>query len=414
MTSSQAVLLLFDLALILVVANVFGAVARRFDQPPVVGEILAGILLGPSLFHGAISGTLFPTDSRLPLAALADIGVAVFMFLVGLEFDYDALRRGRASVLSTSLGAMVLPFGLGCLLGLYLWRDHTGLPRVGFILFFGVAMSITAFPVLARILVDRGMQRTHIGAVALASAALGDVIVWCLLAGILAVIGPHQSWHILLFLPYLLVMLFVVRPLLGKLVSTGDGRSATTLMLVVLIVLLLVSGGLTEWFGLHFIFGAFLAGVVMPRRETQKLRTEVADRLRTVGAALLPVYFVIAGLNVDLSKVGTRGLGELGLIMVAAIGGKFLGAYGGARGSGQPTRSATTLGILMNSRGLTELIVLSVGLQFGLLDKGLYSLMVVMAVITTAMTGPLLRLSYPRSQLDADLLGEKAPAGVGS
>jgi Kef-type K+ transport system membrane component KefB len=398
MTSSQAVLLLLDLALILVVANVFGALARRIDQPPVVGEILAGILLGPSLFHGVISGTLFPADSRLPLTALADIGVAVFMFLVGLEFDHDSLRRGRASVLATSLGAMALPFGLGCLLGLYLWHDHAGLPRAGFILFFGVAMSITAFPVLARILVDRGMQRTRIGGLALASAALGDVVVWCLLAGILALVGPHQSWHILLFLPYLVVMLFVVRPLLGRLAS----------MEVAFIVLPLVSGGLTEWFGLHFIFGAFLAGVVMPRRP------EVADRLRTVAAALLPVYFVIAGLNVDLSKIGTRGLGELGLIMVAAVGGKFLGAYGGARGSGQTRRSATTLGILMNSRGLTELIVLSVGLQFGLLDKGLYALMVVMAVITTAMTGPLLRLSYPRSLLDADLLGDRAPAGVGS
>ena len=409
MTSSHTVLLLFDLALILVVANIFGALARRLDQPPVVGEILAGILLGPSLLHGAISGTLFPSYSQLSLTALADIGVAVFMFLVGLEFDYDSLRRGRASVLATSAGAMALPFGLGCLLGIGLWHDHTGLPRIGFILFFGVAMSITAFPVLARILVDRGMQRTHIGGLALASAALGDVVVWCLLAGVLALVGPHQSWHILLFLPYLAVMLFVVRPLLGRLVPTGEDRGASTRMLVVLIVLLLVSGGLTEWFGLHFIFGAFLAGVVLPRRGTQRLRTEVASQFRTVAAALLPVYFVIAGLNVDLSTVGTRGLGELGLIMVVAIGGKFLGAYGGARASGQPSRSATTLGILMNSRGLTELIVLGVGLQFGLLDKGLYSLMVVMAVITTAMTGPLLRLSYPASRLDADLLGEKTP-----
>lgn len=407
MTSQQTAMLLFGLAVILAAAHLLGALARRFDQPPVIGEILAGILLGPSLFHGALSARLFPVDVRPPLTALADIGVAVFMFVVGLEVDHTLLRAKQRTAVGVALGSMALPFCLGSLLALYLWHDHTAPTRLGFILFVGAAMSITAFPVLARILTDRGMQRTELGGLAMAAAAIGDVVAWCLLAAILALTDGQQSWHILLMLPYIPVMLFVVRPLLGRLTTTrgGTDRGLTVALLVVLILLVLVSGGLTEWFGLHFIFGAFLAGAIMPRAGTRRLRAEIRDRIGMVsGVLLLPVYFAVAGLNVNLSTVSARGFGELGLVLVVAIGAKFAGGYAGARASGQPGRSAMTLGVLMNTRGLTELIILSVGLQLHLLDTSLYSLMVVMAVITTAMTGPLLRLSYPRRLLDADLL----------
>jgi Kef-type K+ transport system membrane component KefB len=171
----------------------------------------------------------------------------------------------------------------------------------------------------------------------------------------------------------------------------------------VLTVLLLVSGALSEWFGLHFIFGAFLAGAIVPRHGTERLRSAVVDRFGTIIWMLLPAYFTVAGLKVDLSTVDGDGLGELGLILLVAIGGKFGGAYLGARASGRPGRSATTLGILMNTRGLTELIILGVGLQLRLLDPDLYSLMVVMALVTTAMTAPLLRWAYPRQMVDADL-----------
>ncbi len=406
MTSQQAATLMFDLALILAAAHLLGALARRLDQPPVIGEILAGILLGPSLFHGSLSATLFPMDVRPALAALADIGVAVFMFVVGLELDHKLLRNSRATAIGMSVGSIALAFGLGSLLALYLWHDHKASSHLAFVLFVGAAMSITAFPVLARILTDRGMARTELGGLAMAGAAVGDVLAWTLLAAILAFTDSQQSWHILLVLPYVPIMLFVVRPLLGKLVAArfGDGK-LTVGFLVVLIVLLLVSGGLTEWFGLHFIFGAFFAGAIMPRQGTARLRAEIRDRVGMVsGVLLLPVYFAVAGLNVNLSTVGARGLGELGLILVVAVGGKFIGAYTGSRVTGMSARQSTTLGILMNTRGLTELIILSVGLQLHLLDSSLYSLMVVMAVVTTAMTGPLLRLSYPRQQLDADLL----------
>ncbi|MEU1400360.1 cation:proton antiporter [Micromonospora zamorensis] len=411
MTSQQAAMLMFGFALILAVAHLLGGLARRFDQPPVVGEILAGILLGPSIFHGAIFGTLFPVDIRPALNALAYIGVAVFMFVVGLELDHRLLRANRGTVLGVLVGSIVLPFGLGSLLALYLWHDHKTPSQIGFVLFMGVAMSMTALPVLSRILLDRGLQRTELGGLAMASAAAGDVVAWSLLAAIVAFTGGQQSWHILLVLPYIAVMLFVVRPLLGVLmtarttVSSQAERTLTIELLVVLIVVMLVSGGLTEWFGLHFIFGAFFAGAIMPRKGTERLRREIHDKVAMFsGVLLLPVYFAVAGMNVDLSTVGGKGLGELGLILLVAIGGKVLGTYAGARISGQSARSSTTLGILMNTRGLTELIVLSVGLQLHLLDTALYSSMVLMALITTAMTGPLLRVSYPRRMLDVDLL----------
>jgi Kef-type K+ transport system membrane component KefB len=423
MTSQQAAMLMFDFALILAVAHLLGGLARRFGQPPVVGEILAGILLGPTLFHGAISSTLLSTGIRPALSALAYIGVAVFMFVVGLELDHGLLRSGRATVIGVSVGSIVLPFGLGSLLALYLWSDHKVHTHLGFVLFMGVAMSMTAFPVLSRILHDRGIQRTEIGGLAMAAAAAGDVAAWSLLATIVAFTGGQQSWHILLVLPYIAVMLFVVRPLLGRLMAARTaaggkaGRALTVELLVVLVVVLLASGGLTEWFGLHFIFGAFFAGAIMPREGTELVRREIHDKVGMVsGVLLLPVYFAVAGMNVDLSTVGAKGLGELVLVLLVAIGGKFFGTYAGARISGRSARSSTTLGVLMNTRGLTELIILGVGLQLHLLDTALYSSMVVMALVTTALTGPLLRISYPRQMLDVDLLTipEALPAKSGS
>ncbi|WP_198141670.1 cation:proton antiporter [Micromonospora sp. ATCC 39149] len=402
---------MFALALILAAAHLLGTLAKRFGQPPVVGEILAGILLGPSLFNGAVSETLFPPDVRPHLVTLGNLGVALFMFVVGLEIDHRLLRGSRRAAVGVSIGSMVFAFGLGCLLALYLWHDHKVPNHLGFVLFMGASMSITAFPVLARILTDRGIQHTRLGALAMASAAIGDVVAWFLLAAIVTLTGGQHFWQVLLALPYALVMVWVVRPLLGRIVSAparGDRRTAerelTAGPVIVLIVLLLLSGGLSEWFGLHFIFGAFFAGVIMPRHGTERLRTQVSDRVGMVTWILLPAYFAVAGLSVNLAAVGDDGFGELALILLVAIGGKFIGAYTGARAGGQPGRVATTLGVLMNTRGLTELIILGVGLQLHLLDSDLYSLMVVMAVVTTAMTAPLLRWSYPRQMIDADLL----------
>ncbi|MEV3992612.1 cation:proton antiporter [Streptomyces sp. NPDC049837] len=412
MTPHQTATVMVGLALILALAHILGRLARRCGQPAVIGEILAGILLGPTLFHGALSEALLPLDIRPMLTTLGNLGVALFMFLVGLELDHRLLRgNGRAAV-GVSVGSIVCAFGLGVLLALYLWNDHAVGHRLGFLLFIGAAMSITAFPVLARILTDRGIQHTRVGALAMASAAVGDVVAWLLLAALLTFTGSQNSWQVLLVVPYALAMVGVVRPLLGRLLAApergerGAGQQGPlgTGLLAVLTVLLLVSGALSEWFGLHFIFGAFLAGVIVPRQGTERLRAAVTDRFETITWMLLPAYFTVAGLKVDLTTVGGDGLGELGLILLVAIGGKFGGAYLGARVAGQSGRSATTLGVLMNTRGLTELIILGVGLQLGLLDTDLYSLMVVMALVTTAMTAPLLRWAYPRRLVDADLL----------
>ncbi|MFI8889322.1 cation:proton antiporter [Streptomyces paradoxus] len=414
MTSHQTVMLMVGLALILTLAHLLGRLARRCGQPAVIGEILAGILLGPTLLHGALSETLVPVDTRPMLTALGNLGIALFMFLVGLELDYRLLRGNGRTTAGVAVGSIVCAFGLGVLLALYLWNDHTVEHRLAFLLFIGAAMSVTAFPVLARILTDQGIQHTRIGALALASAAVGDVAAWLLLAALLTFTGSQNSWQVLLVVPYALAMVWVLRPLLGRLLAAptrgrrnregGDveqGLSATHL--ATLTALLLVSGALCEWLGVHFIFGVFLAGAIVPRRGTERLRAAVKDRFETIIWMLLPAYFAVSGLKVDLTTVGGDGLGELGLILLVAIGGKFGGACLGARFAGQSGRSATTLGILMNTRGLTELIILGVGLQLGLLDTELYSLMVVMALVTTAMTAPLLRWAYPSRMIDADL-----------
>jgi Kef-type K+ transport system membrane component KefB len=263
-------------------------------------------------------------------------------------------------------------------------------------------MSVTAFPVLARILTDRGMDRTVLGGLALTCAAVDDALAWSMLAVVVAVSGGgggHQ-WRMLLLLPYLVLMFYAVRPLLRRGFS---GERLTKGRLAAVLVMVLMSGAVTEWIGLHFIFGAFLAGVVMPREIAAAARKEIVDNLGGLTSVLLlPVFFIVAGSAVDLSAVDANGLGELGLIMLAAVSGKFLGAFAGARLNAVPTRQSAALATLMNTRGLTELVILNVGLQLGFLDGPLYSLMVVMAVVTTAMTGPLLRLIYPRRYLEAD------------
>lgn len=406
MTTQQISALLLALAIISLFSFGAGALARRLGQPPVIGEVLLGVLVGPTLLHGVISNTLFPTDIRPFLTALANVGVALFMFTVGADLDAGVLRGRKVVAGTVASGSIVLPFGLGCALALYLYADHQTGNKTGFVLFMGAAMSVTAFPVLARILTDRGMSRTWLGNVALACAAIDDVLAWTLLAVVVAICGASTGspWLLLLFIPYLVVMVTLVRPALRRLMAKGRVLGSSPSALVITLAGLLLSAAFTEWIGLHFIFGAFLFGAVMPRGASQKLRTgidegateSIADKISHLnGLLLLPIFFIVAGLKVDLSGMSGNDLLALVLILAAAVGGKFLGAFITARLSGMARRPATALSLLLNTRGLTELIILTVGLQLGILDGQLYSSMVVMALVTTAMAGPLLQLLYP-------------------
>lgn len=397
MTSHQVQLLFVDLALILLLARGLGHLATLVLQPPVVGEILAGVLLGPTLLNGAIADTLFPSDIRPLLAGLANVGVALFMFGVGLEIDTDTLRgRGRVTAVS-AVGSTAVPFVLGIGLAFCLpLRNETDHP-VAFAVFIGLAVSVTAFPVLARILTDRKLSRTALGGIALATAACVDIVAWTALAAVQAAVAGGRHWTVALIVPYAALMLLVVRPLLRRILTPGGKAAAITpRTFSVVLIGALLSATATEAMGLHFIFGAFFFGLMMPRRAARTQRAEVLDHTGRLTSVLLPVYFVVAGLQVDLGTIGGAQLVQLGAILLVAVAGKFGGTYFAARSQGLPPRPAAALGALMNTRGLTELVILGIGLQLGLLDGSLYSLMVVMAVVTTAMTGPLLSRIYAK------------------
>jgi Kef-type K+ transport system membrane component KefB len=404
-TSHDVTMLFLGLALIFVVCQALGALARRLGQPPVVGEILAGILVGPTLLQGMVADTLFPLDVRPMLGALASVGVALFMFLVGLELDRQVVRAQGRVVVSLTLGSLLVPFGLGVLLALWLVRSHPTGDRLGFVLFVGTAMAVTAFPVLARIIVDRGMDRSRVGGLALATAAVGDVIAWTLLAVIVASVGAGGTPWRLLLVPIFVALMATVVPWLVRrqLARHGSGPA----VLVPILAGVLVAGAATEWLGLHFIFGAFLLGAVVPRDGTEQLRAELNGRVGQLAVLLMPIYFVVAGFEVDLSGLGAAGLAELGLILLVAMGGKFAGVYAAARFSRLDVRSSAALATLMNVRGLTELVLLTVGLQIGILDPRMYSLMVAMAVLTTVMCGPLLRLIRPAYRVEPEVAGER-------
>lgn len=421
-----------DLAVIMIVARLMGRLAVRVGQPAVMGEIVAGILLGPTLL-GALPGNLdehlFPEDVRPYLQVLAQLGLVLFMFLVGLEVDLSFIRGRERIAVSVSAASIILPFALGALLATLLHSRHDlftradGETRViefaGFALFMGVAMSITAFPVLARILAERSMHKIPTGVLALACAAVDDVLAWALLAVVVAVVAAGSVGGVFAILlwsvVFALVMFLVVKPLLQLLVTRYErfGR-LTPEMLAVVLIGILGSAWITEQIGIHFIFGAFIFGVVMPRQGAAKLNHEVIDRLEQVSVLLLlPVFFVVTGLGVDVGAIDLAGLGELGLILLVAIAGKFIGAFAAARANRVPRRQATALGVLMNTRGLTELVILNLGRENEVLDDQMFTLMVIMAVVTTVMTSPLLHLVYPTRVLQRDIAAaERAAMGL--
>lgn len=402
---------LLDIALVLVVGAVLGRLLRRLRQPVVIGEILAGIALGPSLLGllpGNPTDVLFPPEVRPYLQVIAQVGLALFMFLIGWEFNPAALAKRQHMAIAVSTGSIVVSFGLGLGLAslLYTRHDSVGIKHVSpvaFALFIAVAMSITAFPVLARILAERGLTGTRVGSIALVSAAIDDVIAWCLLAFVAAITtasGPGQLLQMLgLLAGYLAVLITVVRPLLAALVRRWACTRRATHLLVLVVAVVLVSAYATTWIGLHAIFGAFCVGLIMPREPMEVLRARVRQPLENTSGVLLPVFFIVTGLGVNIGALSWTNVLELVAIITVACIGKLTGAIVPARALGMSWRDAGTLGILVNTRGLTELIVLSVGVQLAVLDGQMFTMMVLMALVTTAMAGPLIR---PVRQLEGD------------
>ncbi|MBF6176320.1 cation:proton antiporter [Nocardia blacklockiae] len=386
MPSHVITMLLVDLVLVLVAARVLGQLAVRVGQPPVVGEIAAGILAGPTVLGTHLSTTLFPMETRPALTALANVGIALFMFVAGMETDLGRFGRNRSAVPVVALSAYLVPFVLGSAVALTVLARHQTGSRIGFVLYIGCSLAVTAFPVLARILHDRNMFGTPVGQLALGCAAVGDVLAWVVLAAVVATTrtGPGHTWRLLLLVPLAAGTWWIVRPILGRVLGAATERTVT----LVAVCGALLWGAATEWAGLHLIFGAFLLGVVFPRGS----REQVAAAVQPLGALFMPCFFVIAGLRVDLSSTDRAGVLELLVVVAAAVAGKLGGTYLSARLARIEKHTAQVLAALLNTRGLTELILLDVGLSTGIIGADLYSLLVVMALFTTALTAPLLSL----------------------
>ena len=398
-------LLLLQVAVILAIARIVGWIFRKMHQPQVVGEMVAGILLGPSLLGLAAPGIfnfLFPPESLGMLNALSQIGLVLFMFLVGLELDAKVLKKqGRVAVF-TSHVSIVLPFTLGTLLAVYLYPrlSNNSVTFIQFALFIGTAMSITAFPVLARILTERKLLKTTLGAVTIACAAIDDVTGWIILAIVVLLIrtsGGVISTALTIggVIVYVVTMLFIVRRLLYQLETKFEQRghvSQDTLAIILLLVL--VSGLVTERLGIHALFGAFLMGVIMPKHPAfVHALTEKLNDLAIV--LLLPIFFAFNGLRTSIGLVsGAANWFFTVLIISVAIVGKFGGSTVAARISGMSWRDASSIGVLMNTRGLMELVLLNIGLDIGVISPALFTMMVLMALVTTFMTSPVLEWIY--------------------
>jgi len=395
-------LLLLQVVVIVVAARSLGSVFRKIGQPPVIGEMVAGILLGPSLLGWvapAAQSFVFPAGSLEPLRLLSQVGVILFMFVVGIELNLDHLRDKADAAVMVSHASIVLPFFLGTAVALFLYGPlaPAGVPFSAFALFIGVSMSITAFPVLARILEERGIARTHLGTTAIACAAVDDLTAWCLLAVVVAIVkagGVGASlWTIGLSVLFIAGMVFLVRPQLARIAEKAipsNGKSSG--FLAALFALVFASALATEVIGIHALFGAFLAGVCMP--PSRELRQFLRERLETFSSAfLLPLFFAFTGLRTQIGLLNDwlGWLMCLGIIAVA-IAGKLGGSMAAARWTGMSWSDSFSLGALMNTRGLVELIVLNIGFDLGILSPRIFAMLVLMALITTFMTGPLVGL----------------------
>ena len=395
-------ILLVQIVTIIFVARFFGWICKKIGQPTVIGEMIAGIVLGPSLvgtYLPEYSALLFPDGSKGNLQFLSQIGLILFMYVVGMELDLSALKNKAKDAVIISHASIIIPFTLGLGLAYFIYTQFApeGVEFMAFGLFMGIAMSITAFPVLARIVQERGLHRTRIGAMVITCAAADDVTAWCILAAVIAIVKAGSfvsSLYIIgLSIAYVFLMLLVVKPFLKKIGELFSNRENITKPVVAIFFLtLLISAYTTEIIGIHALFGAFMAGAIMP--ENMRFRSIFIEKVEDVSQVmLLPLFFVFTGLNTNIGLLNDASMWKVcGLIIAVAVVGKFVGSALTARFVGQNWRDSLTIGALMNTRGLMELIVLNIGLELGVLSAEIFSMMVIMALATTFMTGPALDL----------------------
>jgi Kef-type K+ transport system membrane component KefB len=393
-------ILLLQVTVILLTARLVGILSLKIRQPSVIGEMVAGILLGPSLLGLAfpqVLSFLFPKSSMGTLKLLSQIGVILFMFTVGMELNKQQLREKARAAIMVSHAGIIIPFFLGITISQLIYRSFAppDISFISFALFMGVAMSVTAFPVLARIIKERGMSNSYLGNTAIACAAVDDVTAWCILALIIAVVKSDgfaaSALTIVLALAFTVIMLFIIKPQLDRVIGKYlESEKNSQGVIAGILAFLFVSAYFTEVIGIHAIFGAFLAGVVMP--SATEFRTFLREKLATFSSvALLPLFFAFTGLRTQISLLDDlqSWLVCLGIIAVA-IAGKLGGSMLAARWAGMSWHDSISIGALMNTRGLMELIVLNIGYDLGILPGRIFAIMVLMALVTTCMTGPLL------------------------
>lgn len=400
MTNLQLAIQLFlQLALILMVCRVVGMIAARFGQPQVVAEMIAGVCLGPSLmglFLPDVSKALFPPDSMKVLFPLSQLGLALYMFIVGLEFRMDIVKKRFGSSMAVSFAGMVAPFILGAAVGWYFFNHTTLFPKAtsqtNAMIFMGASMCITAFPMLARIIHFKGLAGTTMGTVAIGAGAIDDAAAWGMLALVLASFNGDMSHAVLSIgggIGYVLIAQMIIRPLLERYAKgieargkVSDGEYAFFLSLMCL------GAWWTDYIELHAVFGAFIMGSAMPRGIVSRT---IIERTQPLAVALiLPLFFTFSGLNTRLGLLNTGYLWLLaGAVLAAAILGKGVACWAAARASGISNREAMGIGILMNARGLMELIIINIGLQKGIISAEIFAMLAIMAVITTLMASPI-------------------------
>ncbi len=389
-------ILLMQVIVIIIISRIFGWLFKKIGQPMVIGEILAGIVLGPSLlglYFPEAFDFLFPVQSLVNLQVLSQIGLVLFMFIIGMELDMASLKNKAHEAVVISHASIIVPFAAGVGLAYFIYTEFApqGVAFSSFGLFLGISMSITAFPVLARIIQERGMQKTKLGAMVITCAAADDITAWCLLAVVIAIVkaGSFVSaiYVIILAVAYVFLMLKVVRPFLVKLISDKKERLSRSVIATCFLVLL-ISSFVTETIGIHALFGAFMAGAIMP--EKGKIRSMFIEKIEDIALILLlPLFFVITGLRTQIGLLNDSSLWIVaGLIILVAVLGKLGGSSLAARFVGHDWRDILTIGALMNTRGLMELVVLNIGYDLGVLNAEIFAMMVIMALLTTFMTGP--------------------------